>query len=108
MTVIDLHILQAYPPSLLNRDDMGQPKTVVFGGTTRTRVSSQSLKRAQRLYTSAHDLVPAEHLATRTRHLPAMLHSSGDFRGFPRWDAACDPGRKDRCLSDARDRRHER
>jgi CRISPR system Cascade subunit CasC len=73
VTVIDLHILQAYPPSLLNRDDMGQPKTVVFGGTTRTRVSSQSLKRAQRLYTSAHDLVPAEHLATRTRHLPAML-----------------------------------
>ena len=73
MTVIDLHILQAYPPSLLNRDDMGQPKTVVFGGTTRTRVSSQSLKRAQRLYASARDLVPPEHLATRTRHLPSIL-----------------------------------
>lgn len=56
MTVIDLHILQAYPPSLLNRDEMGQPKTVVFGGTTRTRVSSQSLKRAQRLYAAEHGL----------------------------------------------------
>lgn len=73
MTVIDLHILQAYPPSLLNRDEMGQPKTVVFGGMTRTRVSSQSLKRAQRLYATEHGLVPAEHVATRTRHLPAML-----------------------------------
>ena len=73
MTVIDLHILQAYPPSLLNRDDMGQPKTIMFGGTTRTRVSSQSIKRSQRLYAAAHDLIPPEHLATRTRHLPAML-----------------------------------
>jgi CRISPR system Cascade subunit CasC len=73
MTVIDLHILQAYPPSLLNRDEMGQPKTIVFGGTTRTRVSSQSLKRAQRLYATDHALVPADHMATRTRHLPSML-----------------------------------
>ncbi len=73
MTVIDLHILQAYPPSLLNRDEMGQPKTIVFGGTTRTRVSSQSLKRAQRLYATQHALVPADNVATRTRHLPSML-----------------------------------
>jgi len=73
VTVIDLHILQSFPPSLLNRDDMGQPKTIVFGGTTRTRVSSQSLKRAQRLYTAQHGLVPAENLAIRTRHLPSML-----------------------------------
>ncbi len=73
MTVIDLHILQAFPPSLLNRDDMGQPKTIIFGGTTRTRVSSQSLKRAQRLYTATHGLLPAESLAIRTRHLPSML-----------------------------------
>jgi len=73
MTVIDLHILQSFPPSLLNRDDMGQPKTIIFGGTTRTRVSSQSLKRAQRLYTATHGLLPAENLAIRTRHLPSML-----------------------------------
>jgi CRISPR system Cascade subunit CasC len=73
MTVIDLHILQAYPPSLLNRDDLGQPKTTVFGGVTRTRVSSQALKRAQRLYTASHGLVPDANLATRTRHLPRLL-----------------------------------
>lgn len=73
MTVIDLHILQAYPPSLLNRDDLGQPKTTVFGGVTRTRVSSQALKRSQRLYTASHGLVPDANLATRTRHLPTLL-----------------------------------
>ncbi len=73
MTVIDVHILQAYPPSLLNRDELGQPKTAVFGGVTRTRISSQSLKRAQRLYTARHSLVPDEHLAARTRQLPRLL-----------------------------------
>jgi CRISPR system Cascade subunit CasC len=73
MTVIDLHILQAFPPSLLNRDDLGQPKTTVFGGVTRTRVSSQALKRSQRLYTAARGLVPHANLATRTRHLPDLL-----------------------------------
>lgn len=73
MTVIDLHILQAYPPSLLNRDDTGQPKTAVFGGVMRTRVSSQALRRAQRVYTEETGLVPEANLARRTRHLPMLL-----------------------------------
>jgi CRISPR system Cascade subunit CasC len=45
---IQLHILTSYPPSNLNRDDMGRPKTAVMGGVNRLRVSSQSLKRAWR------------------------------------------------------------
>ena len=45
---IQLHMLTAYPPSNLNRDDLGRPKTAVMGGATRLRVSSQSLKRAWR------------------------------------------------------------
>jgi CRISPR system Cascade subunit CasC len=45
---IQLHLLTSYPPSNLNRDDLGRPKTAVFGGTERLRVSSQSLKRAWR------------------------------------------------------------
>ncbi len=32
----------------LNRDDTGAPKTVMLGGATRLRISSQSLKRAWR------------------------------------------------------------
>ncbi|WP_318370147.1 type I-E CRISPR-associated protein Cas7/Cse4/CasC [Enterobacter sp.] len=47
-TFIQLHLLTAYPASNLNRDDTGAPKTVTLGGTTRLRISSQSLKRAWR------------------------------------------------------------
>ena len=42
---LQLHLLTAYPPSNLNRDDLGRPKTAIVGGATRLRVSSQSLKR---------------------------------------------------------------
>jgi len=45
---IQLHLLTSYPPSNLNRDDLGRPKTAIMGGKTRLRVSSQSLKRAWR------------------------------------------------------------
>ena len=45
---IQLHLLTSYPPSNLNRDDLGRPKTAVMGGELRLRVSSQSLKRAWR------------------------------------------------------------
>lgn len=47
-TFIQLHLLTAYPAANLNRDDTGAPKTVVLGGATRLRISSQSLKRARR------------------------------------------------------------
>lgn len=45
---LQLHLLTSYPPANLNRDDLGRPKTAVMGGSTRLRVSSQSLKRAWR------------------------------------------------------------
>ncbi|MET9201501.1 type I-E CRISPR-associated protein Cas7/Cse4/CasC [Gordonia sp. NPDC003585] len=45
---IDIHILQSVPPSNINRDDTGSPKTAIFGGTRRARVSSQAWKRATR------------------------------------------------------------
>lgn len=45
---IQLHILASYPPSNLNRDDLGRPKTAILGGKQRLRISSQSLKRAWR------------------------------------------------------------
>lgn len=47
-TFIQLHMLTSYPPSNLNRDELGRPKTAVMGGKNRLRVSSQSLKRAWR------------------------------------------------------------
>jgi len=45
---LDLHVLQTVPPSCLNRDDTGSPKTALYGGATRARVSSQSWKKAIR------------------------------------------------------------
>ena len=47
---LDLHALQTVPPSNLNRDDTGSPKTAKFGGVVRSRVSSQSWKKAMRTY----------------------------------------------------------
>ncbi|MCX6927488.1 MAG: type I-E CRISPR-associated protein Cas7/Cse4/CasC, partial [Verrucomicrobia bacterium] len=49
MNHIALHILQPFPATCLNRDDVGAPKTLRFGGVTRARVSSQCWKRAIRL-----------------------------------------------------------
>ncbi len=47
-TIIDVHIIQTVPPSNLNRDDTGSPKTATYGGVRRARVSSQAWKRATR------------------------------------------------------------
>lgn len=47
-TFLQLHLLTAYPASNVNRDDTGRPKTAMFGGVQRLRISSQSLKRAWR------------------------------------------------------------
>lgn len=47
-TIIDLHVLQTVPPSNLNRDESGSPKTAIYGGVRRARVSSQAWKRATR------------------------------------------------------------
>ncbi|MGI6212617.1 MAG: type I-E CRISPR-associated protein Cas7/Cse4/CasC [Anaerovoracaceae bacterium] len=48
----DFHVIQTLPPSNVNRDDTGSPKTAVYGGARRARVSSQSWKRAMRKYFS--------------------------------------------------------
>jgi len=66
---IELHILQNFSPSNLNRDDTGSPKDCVFGGFRRARISSQCLKRAARSYFKQAKLVPAENLAVRTKRI---------------------------------------
>ena len=48
MNLIELHILQSFPVTCLNRDDLGAPKSARFGGVERARVSSQCWKRAVR------------------------------------------------------------
>lgn len=45
---IEIHLIQNFAPSNLNRDDTGQPKSATFGSFRRARVSSQCGKRAVR------------------------------------------------------------
>jgi len=46
---LQFHYLTVYPLSNPNRDDLGRPKSAIYGGVRRLRISSQSLKRAARL-----------------------------------------------------------
>lgn len=47
--VLEVHRLQSFPVSCLNRDELGSPKSCYMGGTLRSRISSQCLKRAVRM-----------------------------------------------------------
>src|SRR5690606_15908560 len=47
--IIEVHAIQTFGPSNLNRDDTGNPKEALFGGVRRARISSQSAKRAMRV-----------------------------------------------------------
>lgn len=64
-TYIDIHIVQLVPPSCINRDDTGSPKSARFGGVQRHRVSSQAWKRTTRA--NFPGLLPAEDLGERTK-----------------------------------------
>jgi CRISPR system Cascade subunit CasC len=66
---LDVHALQTVPPSNLNRDDTGAPKTAVYGGVPRARVSSQAWKRATRTYFKDEHLLDASELGVRTRKI---------------------------------------
>lgn len=68
---VDLHVLQTVPPSNMNRDDTGSPKTAKYGGVTRARVSSQSWKKAMREYFKKHE--DKETLGIRTKKIVHSL-----------------------------------
>ncbi|WP_412538632.1 type I-E CRISPR-associated protein Cas7/Cse4/CasC [Longispora sp. K20-0274] len=70
-TIVDIHILQTVPPSNLNRDDTGSPKTAVYGGVRRARVSSQAWKRAVRVAFAT--LLDGSQLGERTKRVGESL-----------------------------------
>jgi CRISPR system Cascade subunit CasC len=70
-TIVDIHVLQTVPPSNINRDDTGTPKTAVYGGHTRARVSSQAWKRATR--DAFAGLLDTTDLGTRTKRLVELI-----------------------------------
>lgn len=68
---IDVHVLQTVPPSNLNRDDTGSPKTAFYGGVRRARVSSQAWKRATR--TAFDSVLDRSQLGVRTRRVVELV-----------------------------------
>lgn len=77
---LEFHLIQNFAPSNLNRDDTGAPKDAIFGGQRRARISSQCLKRAIRLATGDHDLLPQANRGIRTKKLLNLLLAHFDGR----------------------------
>jgi CRISPR system Cascade subunit CasC len=80
MHMIELHILQSFPVTCLNRDDVGAPKTAYFGGCQRARVSSQCWKRAIR--TLAKEFSVSFFKGRRTRYVIQSLKDSFEKEGL--------------------------
>ena len=91
--IIELHLLQSFPASNLNRDDLGQPKSVTFGGALRGRVSSQSLKKAARSLFPEVGLAEGE-TAWRTKRL--LLQAARELT--PGEDDTREPGEEERTI----------
>lgn len=78
-TLIEIHVLQNFAPSNLNRDDTGAPKDAFFGGTRRARVSSQCDKRAVRQFFDEkvrEGVFSADELAVRTKRVYQAIADS--------------------------------
>jgi CRISPR-associated protein Cas7/Cse4/CasC, subtype I-E/ECOLI len=66
---LQLHFLTSYPAALLNRDDAGFAKRIPFGGVTRTRISSQCLKRHWRTSDGEVSFSNIGELSVRSRYI---------------------------------------
>lgn len=81
--IIELHAIQTFAPSNLNRDDTGNPKEALFGGVRRARISSQAAKRALRVSQLFKDAV-AVPTGTRTKKLVIELADQLEQTGIER------------------------
>jgi CRISPR system Cascade subunit CasC len=72
---MQIHILHPYTDALVNRDDSGLSKRLPYGGTQRTRISSQCLKRHWRVVDDSHALnrIDADKTSYRSRELVTKL-----------------------------------
>lgn len=69
---VDFHVLQTVPPSCVNRDDTGSPKTAIYGGVTRARVSSQAWKHAMREM-FREELLDRQEVGERTKKVSQLI-----------------------------------
>lgn len=92
--LIEFHTLTSHSPANLNRDDLGRPKSAIFGGTQRARISSQSIKRSIRTSNYLEELM-RDKLSTRSRRIPETIHKelaseyNGDSAAAERLEALC-------------------
>lgn len=90
-TMIEIHALQNFAPSNLNRDDTGAPKDAWFGGTRRARVSSQCLKRAVRQHFKElveKNALASDDVAFRTKRIMDVLTESLVANGHAKSEAS--------------------
>lgn len=96
--LIEIHMIQNHSPSNLNRDDLGAPKTCLFGGVTRARISSQCLKRSIRNPGNPEDVhnrgkslfaeAMGEHIGLRTKLFPWLVEQELKASTIPSEDHA--------------------
>ena len=87
-TRVQLHCFKSHSASNLNRDDLGRPKEMMFGGASRLRISSQCIKRAMRtgevmdaFRAYAHTQYGCAPM-TRTRNIETLLVRALEARGI--------------------------
>lgn len=81
---IELHIIQNFAFSCLNRDDTNSPKDCEFGGVRRARISSQCIKRSIR--TDPSFMAFHRNTGIRTKLLFNLLHERLLEDGFDEED----------------------
>ena len=91
---IDFHVIQTVPPSCVNRDDTGRPKTAVYGGANRARVSSQAWKHSMR--EMFKELVSDEKLGYRTKYAAALVAEK-----IKKLDSKLDADKADKAAAEA-------
>ncbi|GAB6194357.1 type I-E CRISPR-associated protein Cas7/Cse4/CasC [Desulfocastanea catecholica] len=82
--IIEIHALQNFAPSNLNRDDTGAPKDAFFGGSRRARISSQCIKRAIRQHFTGlvkQDILEQDDVAFRTKRVLDVIVKSLSEKG---------------------------
>lgn len=81
-TFLQIHTLTSYPAANLNRDDSGRPKTLIYGGAERLRISSQSIKRAWRTSPEFRRAVGEDNIGARTQEFGHALFNALIAKGL--------------------------
>ncbi|RMI40472.1 type I-E CRISPR-associated protein Cas7/Cse4/CasC [Streptomyces triticirhizae] len=89
---LNLHALATFSGVLLNRDENNLPKVLQYGGTTRTRISAQCYRRAERMYLRSEAAegrgpLRSHAFGTRTREWARLTAARLVERGWPEPEA---------------------